>query len=156
MWPVANITHLDTLAGCLKAGIAGVRAIDKHARIMLHIADGGQNQESRYFVDNMLKRGVQFDIIGESYYPEWHGTVADLKANLTDLSTRYKQDIIVVEYSEHKTEVSDVVFALPNNKGKGSFIWEPLNYHESVFDKEGKPNSYLGLYDQIRDKYQIK
>lgn len=156
MWPVANIKHLDTLAGCLKAGIAGVKAVDKHAKIMLHIACGGQNKESVYFVDNMLSRGVKFDIIGESYYPEWHGTLDDLKNNLTDLSTRYKQDVIVVEYSQHKAEVSDIVFNLPGNKGKGSFIWEPLNYHEAVFDKDGKPNAFLGIYPNIAKKYHIK
>lgn len=156
MWPMANIKHLDTLAGCLKAGIAGTKAVGKHIKIMLHIACGGQNKESVYFMDNMLKRGVQFDIIGESYYPEWHGTLTDLKNNLTDLSTRYKQDIIVVEYSEHKAEVSDIVFNLPANKGKGSFIWEPLNYHEAVFDKSGKPNAFLDIYPKIAEKYRIK
>lgn len=156
MWPMAHIKHLDTLAGCLKAGIESVKAVNKHAKIMLHIACGGQNQESVKFVDNMLRRGVKFDIIGESYYPEWHGTLADLKNNLTDLATRYNKDVIVVEYSEHKAEVSDIVFNLPGDRGKGSFIWEPLNYHEAVFDKNGKPNSYLQIYPKIQEKYNIK
>ncbi len=156
MWPVANIEHLDTLAGLLKAGIAGVKAVDKKAKIMLHIACGGQNKESRYFLDNMIARDVKFDIIGESYYPEWHGTVEELKSNLTDLATRYKQDVIVVEYTQKKNEVNDIAFNLPGNKGKGTFIWEPLNYQEAVFDKSGHQNEYIKVYPQIAAKYHIQ
>ena len=43
----------------------------------------------------MMARGVQFDILGESYYPQWHGTTHQLQSNITDLSTRYKFNIIV-------------------------------------------------------------
>ncbi len=156
MWPYGNITHLDTLAGLLRAGIGGVKDISMLPKIMIHIACGGQNEESRHFFDNMLMRGVHFDIIGESYYPEWHGTPTDLKNNLTDLATRYKQDIIVVEYSHKKVEVNDVEFNLPGGKGKGTFIWEPLDYHEAVFNKDGKPNAFLKMYDKISEKYHIK
>jgi arabinogalactan endo-1,4-beta-galactosidase len=156
MWPVANIKHLDTLAGVLKAGIEAVREEDKHAKVMLHIACGGQNTESRYFLDNMIARGVKFDIIGESYYPEWHGTIAELKSNLNDLAARYKQDVIVVEYTKLKIEVNDVAFNLPGKKTKGTFIWEPLNYQEAVFDKAGKPNAFLELYPQIKIKFDVQ
>jgi len=156
MWPVANIKHLDTLAAMLRAGVKGVKAVDKHAEIMLHIACGGQNKESRFFLDNMISRKVKFDIIGESYYPEWHGTPAELKANLTDLATRYKQDVIVVEYTKYKNEVNDIEFNLPDNKGKGTFIWEPLNYQEAVFDRTGHENDFMKVYPKIAEKYQIK
>ena len=46
---------------------------------MLHIALGGQNDESVFFIDQMLARGVHFDVIGLSYYPKWHGTLDDLR-----------------------------------------------------------------------------
>ena len=156
MWPVANITHLDTLAGVLKAGIAAVRSEDKSAKIMLHIACGGQNQESRFFLDNMLSRGVKFDIIGESYYPEWHGSIADLKSNLNDLALRYKQDVIVVEYSKLKLDVNDAAFNLVGKNTVGTFIWEPLGYQEAVFDKTGHPNEYLNIYPVIKARYGVK
>jgi arabinogalactan endo-1,4-beta-galactosidase len=156
LWPDGRIKHLDTLAAFIKAGIAGVKDADKSSKIMLHIASGGSNKESRYFVDNMLKRNVQFDIIGESYYPEWHGTPDSLRSNLTDLTNRYKQDVIVVEYSQKKQEVNDVAFSLPGNKVKGTFIWEPLSWGETVVDKAGKSNAYLSTYSDISKKYNIK
>jgi arabinogalactan endo-1,4-beta-galactosidase len=156
IWPDAAINNLDTLADFLKSGIAAVRETDPSIIIMLHIACGGQNQESKYFIDNMLRRGVMFDVIGESYYPRWHGTTEDLKNNLTDLATHYKKDIIVVEYSQKKQEVNDIAFTLPGNKGKGTCIWEPLSWGETFFDKEGKPNDLLDIYPGIHKKYAIK
>jgi beta-galactosidase len=119
----------------------------------LHIALGGQHDESVFFIDNMISRGVPFDVIGESYYPKWHGTLEDLRDNLTDLATRYKRDVFVVEYSQLKNEVNKIAFELPNGAGKGTCIWEPLSTWESVFDRDGKSNKYLELYDEISRKY---
>jgi len=155
LWPDGKLKNLDTLAAFIKAGIKGVKDVDGHIKIMLHIAAGGQNAESRYFIDNMLKRGVKFDIIGESYYPEWHGTPDSLKKNLTDLNTRYKQAVIVAEYSQHKREVNDIEFNLPGNKLKATFIWEPLSWGETIFDKDGKENAYLNNYSTISKDYHI-
>lgn len=157
LWPDGRISHPDTLAAFLKAGIAAARKADPGVRVMLHIADGGQNAESRSFLDAMLARGVDFDIIGESYYPQWHGTLEDLKNNLTDLATRYRQPVIVAEYTAHKKEVNDIVFSLPHDKGIGSFIWEPLNTWESIFDKQGAAkDSLLNLYPIIARTYHIR
>jgi len=156
IWPDGGAKNMDTLTQFIKAGIAGVNDVDPSINIMLHIACGGQNKESTYFLDNMLSHGVDFDIIGESYYPRWHGTLDDLKNNLTDLSTRYKQDVIVVEYTEHKREVNDITFNLPDNKGKGTCIWEPLNTGEYFIDREGKTNDLINIYPEVAKKYKIK
>lgn len=155
LWPDGRNKNMDTLSAFLRAGIAGVKDVDKKPRIMIHIACGGQNTESRVFIDNILKRRVKFDVIGQSYYPEWHGTPDSLRNNITDLSTRYKQDVIVVEYSQKKQEVNDIAFSLPGSKLKGTFIWEPFSWGETVIDKAGKSNDYLKTYSAISQKYQI-
>jgi arabinogalactan endo-1,4-beta-galactosidase len=157
LWPDGSTRHLDTLAAFFKAGIQGVKDVDRSVKIVLHIACGGENGESRYFVDNMLKRGVKFDIIGESYYPRWHGIPDSLKRNLTDLTSRYKQAVIVAEYSQHKQEVNDIEFSLPGDKLKGTFIWEPLNYGEAILGRDGHTiDSLMSLYSSISSKYNIK
>jgi arabinogalactan endo-1,4-beta-galactosidase len=84
----------------LKAGIRGAHeGAPRHhqPRIMIHIDRGGDNGGSRWFIDHILAEGVDFDVLGESYYPIWHGSLADLRNNLTDLATRYGKDIVVVE-----------------------------------------------------------
>jgi arabinogalactan endo-1,4-beta-galactosidase len=162
MWPDANVqlsdslTRYDTLAQLAQAGSSAVREASPKTLVMLHIALGGQLQLSNTWLDRMNAHQVDFDVIGESYYPKWHGTIADLQANLTQLAQRYPQDIVVVEYSERKREVNDVAFNLPGGKGKGSFIWEPLNTWEAIFDKQGQANELLPVYDEISQKYKIK
>ncbi|HLY70282.1 MAG TPA: glycosyl hydrolase 53 family protein [Puia sp.] len=157
IWPDGSFAYPDTLAAFIKAGIKAVREVSPAAKIMLHIACGGQNAESVTFIDAMLARNVQFDIIGESYYPRWHGTLQQLDSNLTDLAKKYKQDVIVAEYTEHKKEVNDIEFNLPDNKGTGTFIWEPLNTWEQVFDKKGLgKDSLLNIYTDIKKKYKIQ
>ena len=156
LWPVGTFAHTDTLAELLKTAIAAVKSVDPHIRVMLHIADGGQNAESRQFLDAMLQRQVPFDLIGQSYYPQWHGTLTDLQNNLTDLATRYPQPIIVVEYTYHKKEVNDIVFHLPDHKGWGTFIWEPLNTWEAIFNRQGvASDSLLHIYDTLAKTYHI-
>jgi arabinogalactan endo-1,4-beta-galactosidase len=150
LWPDGHISNPDNLAELLKAGVEAVREIDPSIIIMMHIALGGQNRESVFWLDNMIARGVQFDMIGLSYYPRWHGTLDDLKFNLNDLIKRYGKDVNVVEYSQFKKEVHDIVFGLPANRGQGTFIWEPMN---SFFDKEGKPTKELLIYKDICKKY---
>jgi beta-galactosidase len=153
VWPEGSISHPDSLAQLLSAGIAGVKSVDPSVVIMLHIALGGQNDESVFFVEQMLERGVHFDVIGLSYYPKWHGTTDDLRDNMNDLVRRYGKQVIVVEYSARKQEVNRIAFGLPGGKGIGTCVWEPLNTWESVFDRDGKANDFMNMYDGIGKEF---
>ncbi|MGN6531993.1 MAG: glycosyl hydrolase 53 family protein, partial [Ginsengibacter sp.] len=156
LWPTGNVQHLDSLATLLNAGMAAVKKVDPSIITLLHIALGGQNAESEFFIDNMLKRGVSFDVIGESYYPKWHGTLDDLQTNLNLLHQKYHKPVIVAEYSQLKKEVNKIAFSIPGNQMSGTFIWEPLNTRESVFDKDGKANEHLYEYDEIKKEFLEK
>jgi beta-galactosidase len=153
IWPEGHINNLDSLAQLVYAGIQGVKAIDPSIKIMLHIALGGQNDEARFFIDNMIMRGVPFDVIGLSYYPRWHGTLEDLRYNLNDLAKRFDKDVIVVEYSQLKEEVNELSFNVYAGHGKGSAIWEPLNTWEAFFDRQGKSTDLLKIYDELNKKF---
>jgi beta-galactosidase len=153
VWPEGNVSNVDSLSQLIAAGIAGVKAVEPATIIMLHVALGGQNAETVFFMDQMIKRKIHFDVMGLSYYPKWHGTLDDLRDNMDDLLKRYNKDMIVVEYSAKKQEVNKIAFEIPGGKGKGSCIWEPLNTWESVFDREGKSNDFLKMYDEISKKY---
>jgi beta-galactosidase len=153
LWPTGNVQHLDSLAVLLNAGMAAVKKVDPSIITLLHIALGGQNAESEFFLDNMIKRGVSFDVIGESYYPKWHGTLDDLKNNLTLLHEKYHKPVIVAEYSQLKKEVNEIAFSIPGNKMEGTFIWEPLSTWESIFDRDGKANNFMKVYDEIKNEF---
>jgi len=114
---------------------------------------GDFSAESQFFLDNMAKRNVPFDVIGLSYYPKWHGTLDDLQKNMADLAKRYNKQVMVAEYSQLKQQVNDIAFTAPGNKAIGSFIWEPLSTWEGIFDRDGKANAYMDVYPGIAKKY---
>ncbi|HZY36944.1 MAG TPA: glycosyl hydrolase 53 family protein [Mucilaginibacter sp.] len=159
VWPEGSVANLDSLAQLIYEGVEGVKAVSPKTIVMLHIALGGQNAEARFFLDNMKARNVPFDVIGLSYYPKWHGTLADLKNNMADLAKRYPQQVMVAEYSQLKNEVNDIAFNVPGDKAVGSFIWEPIGSWEGIFDadyknKEFKANDFLNaVYPEIAKKY---
>jgi beta-galactosidase len=153
IWPEGNIGNLDSLAQLIYAGINGVRVVAPATTIMLHVALGGQNDECLFFYDNMIARQVPFDVIGLSYYPKWHCTLEDLQYNLDDLARRYRKDIIVVEYSHLKKEVNELAFDVYGGHGKGTAIWEPLNTWEAIFDRQGKSNELLLVYDDLNKRF---
>jgi len=156
VWPEGHIANLDNLAELLKAGVQAVREVDPSITVMMHLALGGQNEESIFWFDNMIARGVEFDIIGLSYYPRWHCTLDDLNFNMRDLITRYQKDVNVVEYSAFKREVHDLVFNLPDNRGNGTCIWEPLNTWSRIFDRQGNSLEEINIYDEMSQKYLKK
>jgi beta-galactosidase len=152
-WPDGHISNPDQLAGLLKAGVEGVMAVDPDIPVMMHIALGGQNKEAMFWLDNMIARDVKFDLIGLSYYPRWHGTLDDLSNNLADLAGRYHKPLNVVEYSDFKQEVHDIVFNLPDDMGRGACIWEPLNWRSGLFDRDGNATSLFSVYHEVKAKY---
>ncbi len=60
VWPDGHISNLDNLADLLKAGTNAVREVDPAITVMMHLALGGQNEESVFWFDNMIARGVEF------------------------------------------------------------------------------------------------
>jgi len=127
----------------INAGIAGVndgRGSAPMPKIMLQIDRGGDAAGTQWFLDNILSRGVVFDVIGQSYYPEWHGTLDDLQECLNFMAANYSQDIVIAEAGDYYTgiagktpesqkkyleEVIQRVQATPGGKGIGVFYWEP-------------------------------
>jgi arabinogalactan endo-1,4-beta-galactosidase len=158
MWSSGRIDQsYAVFCSLLRAAETGILAADPNIKIMLHIACGGQNEESIAFFDQMIAHDVAFDIIGQSYYPEWHGTLNDLKNNLTDLISRYHKPVIVVEYKEYKKEVNDIVLSLPDNMGLGTFIWEATSPGwGNLFDMDGKATENIDMYPEIYQKRQSK
>ena len=99
----------------------------------------------------MIARGVQFDLIGHSYYPQYHCTLDDLVFNTHDLVKRYNIDINVVEYSTLKNEIHEIVFSLPDDHGEGTFIWESLNRFSGRGDREATDD--LKDYKELNKMY---
>ena len=185
LWPYGKlytdngITNWKGLTDLIKAGIAGVKETNGGAsiKIMIHAATGGSVEESKTFYTNMTEYGVQFDVIGLSYYPWWHGTFDQLESNLASLSKNFTKNISLVEtayysngyYPEPGNWVLDVKPYPPTEQGQHDFMIELVSRLKkypkvkSVFYWEPEtvvvPNSqifYLGrsLFDEQGNAYK--
>lgn len=100
LWPYGKKPHFSEIAGLVSAGIRAVRDVDPGIALMIHLDNGGRNDLYREWFDNYLADGGEdFDCIGLSYYPFWHGTLSDLRDNMHDLAERYAKSLIVAETS---------------------------------------------------------
>jgi arabinogalactan endo-1,4-beta-galactosidase len=122
LWPAGYLdwtagTGWDALGTLLRAAAAGARdARGPTPKLVVHFDQGGDNAWSRSFFDHILAQRVPFDVIGLSYYPFWHGTLSDLRANMNDLATRYDRDVAVVE--------TQYGWTLANGDQLGNFLWQ--------------------------------
>ena len=150
LWPYGSVRHtFSGLCGLLKEGVRAVREYAPDAEIMIHVALGGQAEESERFFDAMEEYGVEYDIIGQSYYPEWHGTLEELEANTNALVLKYNKPLIVVEYRDHYLDIERIVRALPNGLGRGTFIWEATSPQwGKLFDETGTATPALDDYNR--------
>ena len=89
LWPEGKVPNYDNIAKFVNAGIRGVRAVEKDVPVMIHLDNGGNNTLYREWFDEFTKRGEDFQIIGLSYYPFWHGTLDMLTDNMNDIAERY-------------------------------------------------------------------
>ena len=99
LWPLGKKPEFDNIARFVSAGIKAVREIDESIPLMIHLDNGGNNEMYVEWFDNYFKRGLDFDIIGLSYYPFWHGTLDALSFNMKDMARRYGKKIVVAEVS---------------------------------------------------------
>lgn len=92
----------DAFTRLVAAGIRGVeKPLDENdqVKVMIHIDRGGDWPTTKWFFDNFVKRNVRFDLIGQSYYPWWHGTLDDVRENLRQTAETYGKPIAIVETS---------------------------------------------------------
>lgn len=120
LWPYGKVPQYDNIARFLNAGIRAVRSVDPDLPVMLHLDNGGNNALYREWFDEFMKRGEEFEVIGLSYYPFWHGTLQDLEDNMHDISGRYGKELIVAEVSMgHTMEDYASYEQLGENERKG-------------------------------------
>lgn len=107
LWPDGRWDNWPQLSALLTAGSTAARAVSPRTRVVLHLAEGGNNDQHRWWFDNAVSYGVPFDVIAVSHYLYWHGTAASLASNLADLSARYGRDVIVAETAYGFTTAED-------------------------------------------------
>ena len=179
LWPDGRLPDKwDNFADLLKAGIAGVAAgsgQNPRPRIMIHIDQGGNRVKTKAFFDKVASYHIEYDVIGQSFYPWWHGSLNDLRENMIFMAQEYKKAIFVVEAAynwmpaEYKQrpgpfpetpegqkqfleEVNRIVQETPDGLGQGIFWWEPAVTggltSRGFFDENGNALPVMGTFDR--------
>jgi len=99
LWPVGQTPHWDVLMRFVRVGIRAVRETLHDARIMVHLDNGGNRDMYREWFGHFFASGGDCDMIGMSYYPFWHGTMAELRENMHALAETYGKDLVLAETS---------------------------------------------------------
>jgi arabinogalactan endo-1,4-beta-galactosidase len=155
LWPDGEVgssyntpTQWSQLGQLMSAAIQGIRdaAGSQMPKIVVHIDRGGDWSTTQWFFDNLVSQGVQFDIIGESYYPFWHGPLSALANCLTNVAKRYDKPVFVAETAfpwtnsywttnivglapsptgqvQYAVSLAQIVKSVPSRMGAGVFYW---------------------------------
>ena len=95
MWPEGHISNPTQFKELLQKGINAVRETNAQTKIIIHYA-GFENANQFYTSISNL----DYDIIGLSYYPMWHGkNLETLKQNLITISNTHNKAIFIAETS---------------------------------------------------------
>ncbi len=83
----------DNFKMLVNEGITAVRAVSEETKIILHFAG---IEGSDWFFNQV--HTLDYDIIGLSYYPLWHGkSLNDLQTTIQSLGNTYSKDVLIVE-----------------------------------------------------------
>jgi arabinogalactan endo-1,4-beta-galactosidase len=112
---------------------------------------------------------VDYDIIAQSFYPEWHhGTMEQLWQNMNECARRYHKDFLVAETGYGRSHVADnpdmmwpqtpegrlqFMVDLVNTvkkapRGVGAMYWAP---EYEAWNQDGSPGPAVYTLDHLRD-----
>jgi len=97
-------SNRERFTNLLKSAGEACREVCPQAKIILHIERVPKPDYAINFYKDMNDASVDYDIMGLSYYPYYHGYLAQLDKAITQLETAYAdKEIMVVEtgYSYH-------------------------------------------------------
>ncbi|HTY87757.1 MAG TPA: glycosyl hydrolase 53 family protein, partial [Candidatus Acidoferrum sp.] len=161
LWPFGQVnaytsggTQWTNLCELIEAAVQGIKDATnatgaKMPKIIIHIDRGGDWTTTMKYFDNLNAQGVPYDIIGESYYPFYHGDPTNLNICLSNAAVRYGKPVVVAETAFPYTNtcpsawlsqlfgyqptpagqvsfiarLAQIVNGVPNQLGAGIFYW---------------------------------
>ncbi|NOU48006.1 MAG: cellulase family glycosylhydrolase [Bacteroidales bacterium] len=95
LWPDGNISNKAQLIALLHQGVKAVRDHSAKTKIMIHYA--GYKKATEFY--SQLS-GLDYDLIGLSYYPFWHGKDLDsLQTGLDAIGATLNKQVLIAETS---------------------------------------------------------
>ena len=155
LWPLGKVPGTNAsvqwsqFGQLLAAAIQGIgdAAGANMPKIIIHIDRGGDWGGTEYFFDNVKAQGVGFDIVGESYYPFYHGPLTNLNICLSNAAVRYGKPVVVAEtaFPWNNTHWTTNIFGfVPSTNGQVSYMAALAQIVKSVTNQLGAGVFYWG------------
>ena len=149
LWPTGKLDptsdeNWDTVTDFLKAGCRACREVCPKAQIIIHTEKAGDWDVTKSYYLHLRQYGVDYDIIGLSYYPMWHKSIPNLGKTLDNLAELFPdKPVMIVEAAAYYSHENDP-WAKPDQyaefypismEGQAQYtkeLVEELNRHHNV------------------------
>ena len=137
-WNGYNDTHWNTFATALRNAGRACREVCPDAKIIIHTEQAANTPLVTDFYRRLAAHNVDYDIIGTSYYPYFHGTLSQLEKTIAQFGSQFAdKQVMVVETGcsyRYKVGDNDQVYPL-TYEGQRQFTADlvaMLNRHKNV------------------------
>ena len=93
---ICGETSAPKMCALYQAGAEAVRSFDPNVLIAVHFTnpEAGNYSKLAYMLGS---NGVDYDVFASSYYPYWHGTLDNLREQLSAVAEKYHKKVMVAE-----------------------------------------------------------
>lgn len=105
IWPFGRLYYKNeeirdnyaNFIALLNSGIKGAREIYPNSNIIIHLERSFDHLIYDELFSQLEKAKVNYDIIGMSYYPYWHGSFAQLFSNIEGCRKKFHKNVMIME-----------------------------------------------------------
>ena len=129
----------------LKAGCNAVRSECPEAKIIIHTDRPNNAEYNRYYYKKLIDNGVDYEILGLSYYPFWHGYLSSLTSTINNLNSNFpdkRVQIVECAYNFQNWPSSGVTYDTRSTwpcsvEGQYNFVRDLVNTLKPITNVDG-------------------
>lgn len=142
---VYNTADMCTL---FSAGAKAVHEYNDAVKVVIHVTNPEKGNVTKWAA-NLNTYAVDYDVLATSYYPYWHGTLANLESELKTVKTTYGKDVMVAEtsyaYTLEDSDGHSNTVRVGNNDSSTSYPFTVQGQANSIRDVMETVNNAGGL-----------
>ena len=154
VWPYAELNakrdNFEPLTKLLKAGIEAAKEVYPNIKIIIHLEKSNLKDIYFEYFSNLEKYNVEFDIIGMSYYPYWHGSFDELFANVKMCQETFKKEVMIMETSYAFT-LEDYIPGVDNHMAINKTTTEYTSHLPEEISPEGQARFFRRFLKLARE-----